>query len=113
MDGIEQWNENKILQQQNYFRNLLQQQGINSTELENSLHIINQTLINILKDDKAHWLLGKQHLEAQSEYPLTAILDGKITHIIIDRMFIDSEHTRWIIDYKTTPQPYKTSNLFY
>ena len=60
-----------------------------------------QALQKTLLDPRAQWILAS-HQEAQSEYALTAIINGKPESIIIDRTFIDEKKTRWIIDYKTT-----------
>jgi ATP-dependent exoDNAse (exonuclease V) beta subunit len=32
---------------------------------------------------------------------VTALIEGQVRHLVIDRTFIDSAGTRWIIDYKT------------
>lgn len=42
------------------------------------------------------------HTEAQSEYAISGVINGKIVNHIIDRTFIDEDGTRWIIDYKTS-----------
>jgi ATP-dependent exoDNAse (exonuclease V) beta subunit len=32
---------------------------------------------------------------------LTAVIEGQVRHLVIDRTFVDEEGTRWVIDYKT------------
>ena len=52
--------------------------------------------------------LASDHKQCYSEYPVSTIIDGHINHLIIDRWFIDTTDTLWIIDYKisqtTTPK---------
>ena len=43
-----------------------------------------------------------QHREARSELALTGIAGGRLTNAVIDRSFIDSEGSRWVIDFKTS-----------
>lgn len=52
-------------------------------------------------DERGQWILAN-HPGAQSEFAITAMLNGKVEKLIIDRTFIDAAGTRWIIDYKTT-----------
>lgn len=57
-----------------------------------------------LEDDRGRWILGlgARHREAASEIALTGVLNGTVINSIIDRSFVDSEGTRWIIDFKTS-----------
>ena len=57
-------------------------------------------LTTSLGDERARWILSA-HADAQNELRLTSVLDGVVTHIAIDRTFVDAAGTRWIIDYKT------------
>ncbi len=37
-----------------------------------------------------------------SELALTGLAQGRLTHVIVDRSFVDREGTRWVIDFKTS-----------
>jgi ATP-dependent exoDNAse (exonuclease V) beta subunit len=54
-----------------------------------------------LHDERGRWILSPRHEGARSELPITAVVDGRLRHMVIDRTFIDGDGTRWIIDYKT------------
>lgn len=57
---------------------------------------------NMGVDQRGRWILSSSHQDSRWEYPLTGTDQrGHIVNIIIDRMFIDDQGTRWIIDYKT------------
>ena len=38
----------------------------------------------------------------KTEWPLSGVVNERIVNIIIDRSFIDSDGTRWIIDFKSS-----------
>ena len=79
----------------------LRQHGILPQYIHNAIKQVNVSLANTLNDSRGRWILSDQHQEAHSEFPITAIIDGEIKHLVIDRTFIDDNDTRWIIDYKT------------
>jgi len=92
-----------IQQQQDTWRLALLQLGVNPSELESSLQIVNQALKNILNDPRGRWILDFNHQDAKSEYALTSVNNSGIAqHLVIDRTFIDENGIRWVIDYKTT-----------
>jgi len=65
--------------------------------------IVNQTaraIKNCLSSEKGRWIL-QAHEEADCEYALTAILDGQVRSMMLDRSFVEAGE-RWIIDYKTS-----------
>ncbi len=104
-EALQHISENNNLSEIYLKQRLLQQSGS-----QNGFEIIQKCLENIRADKKAAWIL-KQHQEAKSEYALTAVIDNKINHIIIDRTFVDENNIRWIIDYKITdnisPEKYR------
>ncbi len=62
-----------------------------------------QTLQATLRDPRGRWLLSdSEHRAAWSERALTGMYAGRIINIVIDRMLIDHEGQRWVVDYKTS-----------
>ena len=53
-----------------------------------------------LSSERGQWILS-QHSEARNEWAVTGMLGGQLVSGVLDRTFVDSEGTRWIIDYKT------------
>ncbi len=84
--------------------------GITAPGLEESVAIVAQALQRTLKDPRGQWILSNQHQIAYNEVALSALVNNQIVHVIIDRMFIDSNGVCWIIDYKTS-QPLPGVNL--
>jgi ATP-dependent helicase/nuclease subunit A len=54
-------------------------------------------LRNAIADQKGRWLLGP-HPEALSEYRIRT----RDRSFVIDRLFLDANGTRWVVDYKTS-----------
>jgi ATP-dependent helicase/nuclease subunit A len=95
------WWCDKTLEKREFFINRqLLQAGVLTTEIAKASRFVSQCINNTLEDARGQWILDP-HLEAQTEAPLTAIIDDEQKHLIIDRTFIDDNDTRWIIDYKT------------
>lgn len=80
----------------------LRAEGIADKEIANLVEKTRYQLDNVLNDDKGQWIVSKNQNEASSESAYSALLDGELTEIVIDRTFVDDADVRWIIDYKTT-----------
>ena len=99
--GIAAWPATRLT---NYYHSLtfrLQQLGVASAQQQMALTRIQQAIEYSLTDKIGRWILSP-HASAQSEYAISGVLDQKITHVVIDRTFIDDSDERWIIDYKTS-----------
>lgn len=79
----------------------LKELGIDAGEARAAAARIVGRLAALVREPRAHWLLFGPHREAASEVPLSGLVDGMLRNVVIDRMFVDGEGTRWIIDYKT------------
>jgi ATP-dependent exoDNAse (exonuclease V) beta subunit len=62
---------------------------------------VREILESVQSDPQGQWILGA-HSDAQSELALAVLQRGEVSHLQIDRTFIDRAGTRWIIDYKTS-----------
>ncbi len=61
---------------------------------------VRTALVNAVRDPAGRRLLGP-HPVAFAEYALCGLIGGQLQTRIIDRLFIDDDGTRWIVDYKT------------
>jgi len=82
-------------------RRLLLREGIPRARLEPAARRVRAALEATLADARGRWLLSGDHADSRCEVPLTAVLDGRLRHLVVDRSFIDADGTRWIVDYKT------------
>ncbi len=100
--GTDGWQNQSQQAQINYLSYHLKQAG-HITKIDTIANTIQQLIANTLQDPRGQWLL-KPHSQAKSEWALTYKDEEKTTSLIIDRTFIDGNHIRWIIDYKTSPK---------
>ena len=63
---------------------------------------VREALQRTLADPRGRWLLAGEHRASASEYRLSGLIDGRVVNVIFDRMLIDQQGVRWIIDYKTS-----------
>jgi ATP-dependent helicase/nuclease subunit A len=80
----------------------LSELGVGSTELASATARIREALKRTLSDERGRWLLSNAHRESHSEWRLTGLHEGRVVNVIFDRMLVDSDGRRWIIDYKTS-----------
>jgi ATP-dependent helicase/nuclease subunit A len=62
---------------------------------------VEDALVNAITDEQGQRILSDAHPEVANEFPVTAVLDGRVRQMVIDRTYVDAEGVRWIIDYKT------------
>jgi ATP-dependent helicase/nuclease subunit A len=80
----------------------LRQLGFPEMKINEAVSIIEQALINTIKDPRGLWIFSPLHTECRYEYDLSAVLKGKPLQVILDRTFIDNHNTRWIIEFKSS-----------
>lgn len=108
--GFSWWQQVDKNHQLKYLVNQFIQLGLNEDRDEAAL-ISHQAIENTLNDTRGKWILHPHH-QARSEFAISAIVEGKIENLIIDRTFIDEEGIRWIIDYKTAGFSHENSDDF-
>jgi ATP-dependent exoDNAse (exonuclease V) beta subunit len=82
-------------------RRLLLGEGLPERQVEAALQRVRTALQRTLADERGQWILSAAHQDRRSELPLTAVIDGRVRHMVVDRSFVDADGIRWIIDYKT------------
>lgn len=84
------------------WQRFLRAEGLRSEETALLVEKAQEHISNVLNHDLGQWIICPNRKEARSETAYTAIVDGELTEIVIDRTFIDDANVRWIIDFKTT-----------
>jgi len=111
--GLVQWSAVDQSQRRLMLARRLGALGVPASEHESA---INDTLLAVRKtlaSDRGRWLLD-DHTAAESELALTGMVNGQLTHAIIDRTFVDEKGTRWVIDYKiSTPKASESETAFF
>jgi ATP-dependent helicase/nuclease subunit A len=80
----------------------LSELGVDRSEFASASARIRDALRRTLDDPRGRWLLSGKHREAHSEWRLTGIHEGRLINVIFDRMLVDEQGQRWVIDYKTS-----------
>jgi len=80
---------------------LLRALGTGPETLPTSRAMVREAFEQTLASRTGRWILSGRHREHACELPLTGVVDGRLVNAIIDRTFIDSDGTRWIVDYKS------------
>jgi ATP-dependent exoDNAse (exonuclease V) beta subunit len=80
----------------------LRRHGVPESDLQRATQTVIDALGRTVEDQWGRWIFSPEHREADSELALTGIAAGTLTNVIIDRSFIDSDGTRWVIDFKTS-----------
>ncbi|MDX8395564.1 MAG: PD-(D/E)XK nuclease family protein, partial [Mariprofundaceae bacterium] len=99
--GIEQWSDTHTTQANMDMQRLLLSEGLSGQILSNALHRCKIALSQTLTSKRGHWILSSKHQHSRCEWALSSMLGNQVSHVILDRSFIDEHATRWIIDYKT------------
>jgi len=100
--GMQEWGSDRISRQREVWRRQLEAMAVSEANIPTALNQIEQSVLNVLVDTKAAWILDSVHQYAQNELDLTGIFNGRYQRVIIDRTFVDDHGVRWIVDYKTS-----------
>ncbi len=77
----------------------LESAGLDGAKLNEAARRVTRALRNAVRDPRGKWILSTHDNDAR-EFPLSAVVEGRVRRFILDRTFVDGS-TRWIIDYKT------------
>ena len=84
------------------WRRTLRELGIDELHLAQAQARVELAMARIARSELAGRLLDPAAAEAASELALTAVFDGVVHGLRIDRSFVDETGLRWIIDWKTS-----------
>jgi ATP-dependent exoDNAse (exonuclease V) beta subunit len=84
------------------WRRALAALGIDEAHMASALDRVARAMRAVATSERAAALLDPTAREAQSELALTAVIDGVVHGLRIDRTFVDPAGVRWIVDWKTS-----------
>jgi len=94
--------EGAIAAERDFYVYQLRRHGVPEGDLPRATSIVIEALIRTVNSPRGRWIFAAEHREARSEWALTGLAAGRLTNVVIDRTFIDSDGTRWVIDFKTS-----------
>ena len=99
--GVELWHDDDTDLECKRMTRMLIFDGLSGQVLKTASARCADALRRVLTSDRGRWMLSGNHQDSHSEWALSLQQAGGISHGVIDRSFIDADHVRWIIDYKT------------
>jgi ATP-dependent exoDNAse (exonuclease V) beta subunit len=102
LDGLPLWDAARLSAARPAIGTALLREGVLPNELEQGTARVIGALRRTLEDERGRWLLSP-HPEHRCELAVSAVIDGELQHVRIDRTFIE-DGMRWLIDYKITEQ---------
>ena len=83
------------------WRAMASEHDLRDADVEQVVEITAQQIASVLEDQVGRRLLSPGP-DAHSELALTAVVDGSVQNLIIDRTYLDSATgDRWVVDFKT------------
>lgn len=111
--GLELWNAAGSQQRKLVAGRQLGALGVPAAEQESAVARTLQAVQKTLKSERGCWILH-DHPDSACELALTGLVDGKLTHAIIDRTFVDERGICWVIDYKiSSPKAGESEAAFF
>ena len=87
-------------QAEHWCRAQLASAGVRQERAKKIIAQANRAIANCMASEHGKWILNA-HQDDHCEYALTAVFDGQVRNLVLDRSFIEND-CRWIIDYKTS-----------
>lgn len=97
--GIEAWDSETGLQ---HLRMMLAESGVAEEQLDYAAQRSKTAVETALADERGRWVLSHAHQQSAVEFPVTVVKGSEVSHLVIDRTFVDESGVRWIVDYKTS-----------
>ena len=99
--GLDSWVEaGGFARHRDWCERQLREVGISGREAQPVVARVERAVTRCVASVEGRWVLSA-HAEAGCEVALTALLDGRLYNLVLDRTFI-ADDVRWIIDYKTS-----------
>jgi ATP-dependent exoDNAse (exonuclease V) beta subunit len=102
IEGLERWEAQRLEAARPVIAARLCGMGADPAQVEQAAGRVLQALRRTLADERGRWLLSP-HPEHACELALSAVVEGRLEHIRVDRTFVE-QGTRWLIDYKSSVQ---------
>ena len=95
------WDEARITRAQATVRRGLSARGVREADLDGAVERVLSGLRRAIADERGRWILGP-HAHAVTEHRVTAVVEGAVRRLVVDRLFRDESGERWVVDYKTS-----------
>ena len=97
--------ENAVPWQRIRWKTHLEQYGFEQSSIARALDFIEESIHKVISAEDINWIFDGELKNSATELCLQSRSGHLLRNHIIDRTFIDRRGIRWIIDYKSIPQP--------
>ncbi len=94
LEGVSYWDAKRVLSARPAISAALSRAGVTRGELGQGIARVSEALSRTLEDERGRWLLSP-HPEHRCELAVSAMIEGSLQHVRVDRTFIE-EGTRWL-----------------
>jgi len=98
--GWSYWRQKNLASLKPHWSIRLAELGMQADEIVMAANSIEIAMTKLMASKHAEMLFSDKHSDAHSEWALTCYEAGQAKRLVLDLSFIDSNHTRWVIDYK-------------
>jgi ATP-dependent exoDNAse (exonuclease V) beta subunit len=100
-EALAGWDASRVARLRPAVRAELAGRGVREADLDSAVDRALAALAGAVGDARGRWVLGP-HADAATEHRISAVVDGGVRRLVIDRVFRDDAGARWVVDYKTS-----------
>ena len=100
-EGLKEWESVPLESRRSRWAWALRERGLTEDFLPEAMRQLELALQQTLSSSAGRWILAP-HAQGVAEYNLVSKEANSLRQHSIDRSFVDEQHQRWIIDYKST-----------
>jgi ATP-dependent exoDNAse (exonuclease V) beta subunit len=100
-DRMEGWDAKRVDSLSAHFARDLQRRGVPAADVRASADRVADALARTLADPRGRWIL-QSRTDARSEHRLRVRTGAGMRTCVVDRVFLDDDGTRWVVDFKTS-----------
>jgi len=100
-DRLAGWDAKRVEGLRGHFARDLQRRGVPAADSRASADVVAEALKRTLADKRGRWILQARQ-DARSEHRLRVRTAAGMRTYVVDRLFLDDDGTRWVVDFKTS-----------
>ncbi|MGQ0653786.1 MAG: UvrD-helicase domain-containing protein [Betaproteobacteria bacterium] len=100
-DRLQGWDAKRVEALMGHFARDLRRRGVPAADTRASADRVAAALARTLADPRGRWILQARP-DARSEHRLRGRTASGMRTYVVDRVFVDDDGTRWVVDFKTS-----------
>lgn len=99
-EGLAGWDDARVRREEPRIVAELAGEGVDADLRDRAAKQVAAAIARTLTDERGRWILSDDHVDARSEWALSALDGGTVVHVVLDRSFVAGD-IRYIVDFKT------------